>query len=64
MRVMPDEKAKLGYASSDETRFSDREGAGRYYRELPSMGTLVVIVAMGLAVLAYAAFVFVRRIFP
>jgi hypothetical protein len=61
---MPDQKPTLGYASSDETQASDRDRAGRYFREPPSMGAIVVIIAMVFTLLACSAMMLVRRIFP
>ena len=63
--MMPDQKPTLDYSSSDETRFSGRDGAGRYFRELPSMETVAVFIAIFAAIsLMICAILLIRRIFP
>ena len=63
--VMPDQKPKLDYSSSDETRFSERDGAGRYFRELPSMETVGFFIASFVVLtLTICVIVLYKRIFP
>jgi hypothetical protein len=59
--AMTGKKPTLGYAASDETQTSDREGAARYYRELPTAGALLwVAVAIVLFAILITVLIYLR----
>jgi hypothetical protein len=58
MREMAEKKPTLGYAASEETQTPNREGSARYYRELPTEGSLLWL-AVTIAAFAVAAAVFI-----
>ena len=65
MLSMSDQKPTLDYSSSDETRFSEHDGTGHYFRELPSMETVAVFIAsFAVLTLTICAIVLYKRIFP